>query len=177
MSSTPESSSPETPDVVIDPADYRRVLGYFPTGVTVIATHHEERAVGLAVGSFFSVSLDPPLVGFCVGHQSTSWKVIEQSGHFVVNVLAASQTDVSGIFAGKGDDKFSGLDWEPGPGHGSPRINGSLAHIDCSLEATHEAGDHTVVIGRVHALDVAADPAAGPLLFFKGGYGEFSQIG
>ena len=80
MSPTPESSSPESPDVVIDPSDYRRVLGFFPTGVTVIATHHEDRAVGLAVGSFFSVSLDPPLVGFCVGHQSTSWKVIEQSG-------------------------------------------------------------------------------------------------
>ncbi len=163
-------------DIRIDPADFRRVLGHFPTGVTVIATHHEGRAVGLAVGSFFSVSLDPPLVGFCVGHSSTSWSTIEAAGHFVVNVLADSQTDISGVFAGKSEDKFAGVDWTPGPGHGSPRIAGSLAHIDCSLEATHLAGDHTIVIGRVHALDVS-DDAVGPLLFFKGGYGAFQQLG
>jgi len=164
-------------DIVIDPSDYRRVLGYFPTGVTVIATHHEDRAVGLAVGSFFSVSLDPPLVGFCVGHQSSSLPTIEASGHFVVNVLADTQADICSIFAGKSDDKFQGVDWDPGPGHGSPRIAGSLAHIDCSLEQSIDAGDHKIVIGRVHALDVAADPDAGPLLFFKGGYGRFDQLG
>jgi 3-hydroxy-9,10-secoandrosta-1,3,5(10)-triene-9,17-dione monooxygenase reductase component len=164
-------------DIVIDPSDYRRVLGYFPTGVTVIATHHEDRAVGLAVGSFFSVSLDPPLVGFCVGHQSTSLPTIEKAGHFVVNVLADTQADICSIFAGKAEDKFDGVDWDPGPGHGSPRIAGSLAHIDCSLEDSIEAGDHKIVLGRVHALDVAADPDAGPLLFFKGGYGRFDQLG
>jgi flavin reductase (DIM6/NTAB) family NADH-FMN oxidoreductase RutF len=170
---------PDAPsnDIVIDPAHYRRVLGHFPTGVTVIATHHEGHAVGLAVGSFFSVSLDPPLVGFCVGHQSTSLPTIEAAGHFVVNVLSDQQADICSVFAGKGEDKFAGVDWNPGPGHGSPRIAGSLAHIDCSLEAVHEAGDHKIVIGRVHALDVAADEHLGPLLFFRGGYGRFEQLG
>ena len=163
--------------IVIDPQDYRRVLGYFPTGVTVIATHHDGQTVGLAVGSFFSVSLDPPLVGFCVGLQSTSWAVIEAAGHFVVNVLSDQQADVCSVFAGKAEDKFAGVNWDPGPGHGSPRIAGSLAHIDCSLEATHEAGDHTIVLGRVHALDVSADPDLGPLLFFKGGYGAYQPLG
>jgi flavin reductase (DIM6/NTAB) family NADH-FMN oxidoreductase RutF len=163
-------------DIVIDPADYRRVLGNFPTGVTVIATHHEGVTTGLTVGSFFSVSLDPPLVGFCVGLNSNSWTVIRPAGHFVVNVLSDDQTDLSGIFAGKGEDKFSGIDWTPGPGHGSPRIDGCLAHIDCSLENVIEAGDHEIVIGRVHALDVSEDHV-GPLLFFRGGYGRFEQLG
>lgn len=163
-------------DITIDPSDFRRVLGHFPTGVTVVATNHGGQAVGLAVGSFFSVSLDPPLVGFCVGNTSSSWPVIRSAGHFVVNVLSDRQTGISGIFAGKGEDKFAGVDWAPGPGHGSPRIAGSLAHIDCSLDSTHDAGDHVIVIGRVHALDVS-DEAVGPLLFFKGGYGEFHRLG
>jgi 3-hydroxy-9,10-secoandrosta-1,3,5(10)-triene-9,17-dione monooxygenase reductase component len=163
-------------DVVIDPADYRRVLGQFPTGVTVIATHHDGVTTGLAVGSFFSVSLDPPLVGFCVGHSSNSWQVIKPAGHFVVNVLSESQTDVSGIFATKAEDKFSGIEWKPGPGHGSPRIDGCLAHIDCSLHEVVTAGDHDIVLGRVHALDVN-DSVDGPLLFFRGGYGRFEQLG
>lgn len=162
--------------VTIDPADFRRVLGHFPTGVTVVATHHGGRAVGLVIGSFFSVSLEPPLVGFCVGHASKSWEVIEAAGHFVVNVLSDHQTDICAVFAGKGEDRFAGVDWVPGPGHGSPRIAGSLAHIDCSMEATHLGGDHTIVVGRVHALDVAHE-AVGPLLFFKGGYGGFRGLG
>jgi 3-hydroxy-9,10-secoandrosta-1,3,5(10)-triene-9,17-dione monooxygenase reductase component len=164
-------------NVVIDPTDFRRVLGNFPTGVTVIATHHEGETSGLAVGSFFSVSLDPPLVGFCVGGQSNSWKKIQPAGHFVVNVLSDAQPDISGVFAGKAEDKFAGVAWSPGPGHGSPRISGCLAHIDCSLEAVVPMGDHDIVIGRVHALDVADGDDAGPLLFFRGGYGRFEQLG
>ena len=164
-------------DISIDPADYRKVLGHFPTGVTVVATHHESVTTGLAIGSFFSVSLDPPLVGFCVGIGSASWKVLEESGHFVVNVLSDRQTELSNVFAGKSEDKFAGVDWTPGPGHGSPRISGSLAHIDCSLETVLPGGDHHIVIGRVHALDVAADASVGPLLFFRGGYGSFAQLG
>lgn len=164
-------------EIEIDPADFRRVLGHFPTGVTVVATHHDGRTAGLAIGSFFSVSLDPPLVGFCVGNGSKSWKVIEEAGHFVVNVLSSDQGELSGVFAGKAEDKFAGVDWTPGPGHGSPRIDGCLAHIDCSLYDTHTDGDHIIVIGRVHALDVAGDPDLGPLLFFKGGYGRFERLG
>lgn len=164
-------------DVVIEPQDFRRVLGQFPTGVTIIATHHEGVTSGLAVGSFFSVSLDPPLVGFCVGRQSNSWKRIQPAGHFVVNVLSERQTELSGIFAGKSTDKFNGVPWSPGPAHGSPRIDGCLAHIDCALEAVVPMGDHEIVIGRVHALDVAAGVDAGPLLFYGGTYGRFERTG
>jgi len=163
--------------IVIDPSDFRRVLGHYPTGVTVVAAHHEGVTAGLAIGSFFSVSLDPPLIGFCVGRSSTSWKSIEPVGHFVVNVLADDQGELSGVFSGKSEDKFAGVSWRPGPGHGSPRIDGALAHIDCSLEAVMDAGDHIIVLGRVHALEVSGDPDAGPLLFFKGGYGKFERLG
>lgn len=159
-------------EVVIEPGEFRRVLGHFPTGVTVVATMHEGRPRGLAIGSFFSVSLDPPLVGFCVGSTSATWAVIEAAGHFVVNVLSDEQGDVSGQFAGRTEDKFAGIDWVPGPGHGSPRIDGCLAHIDCSLEAVYPGGDHAVVLGRVHALDIHRGDV-GPLLFFKGAYGRF----
>jgi 3-hydroxy-9,10-secoandrosta-1,3,5(10)-triene-9,17-dione monooxygenase reductase component len=164
-------------DVAVDPADFRRVLGHFPTGVTVVATDHEDTTTGLAVGSFFSISLDPPLVGFCVGSSSNSWAKISETGHFVVNVLSDEQAEVSGIFAGKSEDKFAGVEWTPGPGHGSPRIDNCLAHIDCSLEEVVAAGDHVIVVGRVHALDVHSNDEIGPLLFFKGGYGRFDQIG
>ncbi len=164
-------------DISIDPADFRRVLGHYPTGVTVVAAHHDGVSSGLAIGSFFSVSLDPPLIGFCVGSSSGSWKSVEKVGHFVVNVLSDAQGDLSGIFAGKSEDKFAGVPWSPGPGHGSPRIEGCLAHIDCSLESVLPGGDHVIVVGRVHALDVSAEPDAGPLLFFRGGYGRFDQLG
>lgn len=160
----------------VDSAEFRRVLGHFPTGVTVVATDHDGSATGLAVGSFFSVSLDPPLVGFCVGSGSASWAVIRSAGHFVVNVLSEDQGDVSGTFAGRSDDKFAGISWKPSPVTGSPRIDGCIAHIDCSLESVFDGGDHDIVIGRVHALDVHRGDA-GPLLFFKGGYGRFDELG
>ena len=164
-------------DITIDPGRYRKVLGHFPTGVTIVATHHDGITTGLAIGSFFSVSLDPPLIGFCVGEHSSSWKVLERAGHFVVNVLSDQQSSLSNVFAGKSEDKFAGVDWSPGPGHGSPRIAGSLAHLDCSLQSVMVGGDHHIVIGLVHALDVSADPDLGPLLFFKGGYGSFDRLG
>ncbi len=177
MAEQNDSNSADPDDVVIDPTDFRRVLGHYPTGVTVVAGHHDGMTAGLAIGSFFSVSLDPPLIGFCVGSSSQSWAKIAEVGHFVVNVLSDDQGALSGIFAGKAEDKFEGVAWSPGPGHGSPRIDGCLAHLDCSLEDVYEGGDHVIVVGRVHALDVSGLPDAGPLLFFKGGYGRFEQLG
>ncbi len=113
MSDSTHSSGP-----VIDEARYRQVLGHFPTGVTVVASHREgEAPVGLAVGSFFSVSLEPALVGFCPGKSSSSWPRIEAAGSFCVNVLADDQEDVARVFAGKGEDKFAERGLATG-GHG-----------------------------------------------------------
>lgn len=161
--------------VAIDTLHFRRVLGHFPTGVTVVATHHKGRTAGLAVGSFFSVSLDPPLVGFCVGKGSATWATIEEAGHFVVNVLSEEQGPTSGQFASKIEDKFEGIGWVPGPTHGSPRIDGCVAHIDCSLHTVYDGGDHVIAVGLVHALDVHKDDV-GPLIYFQSAYRRLGEL-
>ena len=125
---------------------------------------------GLTVGSFTSVSLDPPLVAFLPDKSSTTWPRLERAGRFCVNVLAADQEYICRAFAAKETDKFAGLDWRPA-GSGSPILAGVSAWIDCDLEAVHDAGDHHIVVGRVRELDIE-NPSL-PLLFFQGGYGRF----
>jgi 3-hydroxy-9,10-secoandrosta-1,3,5(10)-triene-9,17-dione monooxygenase reductase component len=157
----------------IDSAKFRQVLGHFPTGITVITSEHEGVRSGLAVGSFFSVSLDPPLVGFCAGAQSTSWPKIREAGRFCVNILGAHQEDVCRVFAGKGDDKFAGLGYDAAPHSGAPRIHDVLAWIDCELHEVLPGGDHDIVLGRVHDLHVADE--GHPLVFFRGGYASLER--
>lgn len=154
----------------IDSATFRQVLGHFPTGVTVVAGGGDD-PTGMTVGSFFSVSLDPPLVGFCAGKDSASWPAIRSSGAFCVNVLADDQEHVSRSFASKDPDKFRGIGWEPAA-TGSPRLLDVLAWIDCDIETVHDAGDHEICVGRVRELRVERED--GPLVFFRGGYGRFA---
>jgi flavin reductase (DIM6/NTAB) family NADH-FMN oxidoreductase RutF len=157
---------------VIDSAHFRQVLGHFPTGVTVItATGSEGKPAGFAVGSFFSVSLEPALVGFAAGKSSSSWPGIRQAGSFCVNILAEDQEAVCRQFSSKAEDKFSGLGWQPASS-GAPRLADVLAWIDCDIEAVHDAGDHEICIGRVREL--AVERENGPLLFYRGGYGRFA---
>ena len=151
----------------IEPQVFRRVLGQFLTGVAVISAMDGEEPVGLTVGSFFSVSLDPPLVGFCAAHSSKTWPVIRRSGRFCVNVLAADQEGVCRSFARTGADKFSGVGWALSDG-GCPRIDDVIAWIDCDIEVIYGAGDHEICIGRVSALGTERDCA--PLIFFRGSY-------
>ncbi len=153
-----------------DSAKYRQVLGHFPTGVTVVTAASDGVPAGLAVGSFSSVSLDPPLVAFFPDRSSSSWPKIEAAGAFCVNILGEDQEDVCRRFAMKGDDKFAGLGWKPA-GSGSPVIEGVLAWIDCDIDQVIDAGDHFCVIGRVRELEVGNE--GGPLVFFRGGYGRF----
>ncbi|MEX2659430.1 MAG: flavin reductase family protein [Acidimicrobiales bacterium] len=155
----------------IDAARFRQVLGHFPTGVTVVAAIDGAEPVGLAVGSFTSVSLDPPLVAFCAAKRSLSWPKIRDAGVFCVNVLSQHQEALCRSFATKGADKFAGVGWEAS-GTGSPRLIGVLAWIDCTIEAVHDGGDHEICIGRVKELDVGAE-TDGPLVFYRGGYGRF----
>ncbi len=154
-----------------DDARFRQVLGHFPTGVCVVAAVHDDAAVGLAIGSFFSVSLEPPLVAFCPAKTSSTWPKLRQVGRFCVNVLAEDQEDVSRVFASKAADKFAGLAWDRSP-LGSPRLGGALAWIDCELTAVHDAGDHDIAVGAVHELHVAEEGR--PLVFFRGGYAGLS---
>ncbi len=155
----------------IDQAHFRQVLGHFATGVTVVAGLDGDEPVGLAVGSFFSLSLDPALVGFCVDKSSNSWARMEGAGAFCVNILGADQEDVCRVFAASGDDKFAAIGWRPAE-TGSPHIEGSLAWIDCTVEAVHDGGDHQIVVGAVKGLDIGHE--SDPLIFFRGGYANLA---
>lgn len=159
--------------MAFDSSEFRRVLGHFPTGVTVVTALTGQGPVGMAIGSFASVSLDPPLVMFCPGKESATWAKISGTDRFCVNVLGDDQADVSGVFAGKSDDKFAGIEWSTEV-TGAPVIAGSIAWIDCRLHAVHDGGDHDIVVGLVEGLSTCSDN--GPLLFFRGGYGRFEQI-
>ena len=171
MSDPIESSEPAV-ERAFDSARFRQVLGHFPTGVTVITALHDDKPVGMAVGSFTSVSLEPPLVAFLPAKSSSSWPKIRESGSFCVNILGEEQEDVCRAFASKADDKFEGLGWRKAAGSGSPILAEVLAWIDCEIDAVHEAGDHDIVVGRVLELEVEREHP--PLIFFRGGYGRFT---
>jgi flavin reductase (DIM6/NTAB) family NADH-FMN oxidoreductase RutF len=160
-----------TEPATFDSAKYRQVLGHFPTGVTVITAALDGTPVGMAVGSFASVSLDPPLVAFFAGHSSTSWPKIKAAGSFCVNILAEDQEEICRRFASKEEDKFAGLGWHPAAS-GAPLLAGVLAWIDCDIDSVIDAGDHVCVLGRIRELEVGHDGA--PLVFFRGGYGRFA---
>ena len=157
-------------ELAFDSARFRQVLGHFPTGVTVV-TAAGSPPVGMAVGSFFSISLEPSLVGFCAGHASASWPGIKDAGRFCVNVLADDQEELSRVFASKDEDKFRGVGWSPSP-LGSPRLHDVLSWIDCEIDQVLPAGDHDIVVGAVHDLEVARE--ADPLVFFRGGYNRLA---
>lgn len=158
----------------IDPGDFRRVLGHLPTGVTVVTAAPDGHPAGMTIGSFFSVSLDPPLVGFCAGKGSTSWPLIEPAGVFAVNVLGADQAGVSNHFASSAADRFEEVPWRAGDATGSPVLDGVIAHIECRTDQIVEAGDHWIVVGLV--LDLAVDQEGSPLVFLGGSYGTFEGM-
>jgi flavin reductase (DIM6/NTAB) family NADH-FMN oxidoreductase RutF len=158
------------PDV--EPALFRQVLGHFPTGVTAVtAVGADGEPVGFAVSSFFSVSLEPALVGFCAGKASSAWPAIRAAGSFCVNVLADDQEALSRQFAVRGPGRFKGIGWVPAES-GAPRLHGALAWIDCDIDAVHDAGDHDICVGRVRDLKVERE--SGPLVFYRSGYGRFT---
>ncbi len=149
-------------------AHLRAVLGKVPTSVAVIASTDADGPVGVSVGSFTSVSLDPPLVGFFIARSSTTWPRIAASGRFCASVLGQHQEPVSRLFATRGADKFGGCEWAPTTA-GLPLIAGSAAWFDCEIESTTDAGDHLLVLGRVHAMGAGDDEA---LVFLGGRYGS-----
>lgn len=157
----------------IDERRFRTVLGHFATGVVAVTAIDPEagRPAGLAANSFTSVSLDPALVSFCVAHTSTTWPRLRQAERFCVNILSADQREISVRMATRGGDKFAGLAWSESPG-GGPVLDGALAWLECSVEAEHVAGDHMIVVARVHHLDRQNDGA--PLIFYRGAYGGFA---
>ncbi|NMO89294.1 flavin reductase family protein [Actinomycetospora sp. TBRC 11914] len=149
-----------------DPTTMRSVLGHFPSGVTIVTGTVDGEPAGFTCQSFSSLSLDPPLVLILPGRSSTSWPRIEATGRFCVNVLAEDQQELSTTFAKSGTDKFAGVDFSHSD-LGSPILTGATAWIDCTLHASHDGGDHLIVVGAVHDLDA---PGLPPLVFHRGGY-------
>jgi flavin reductase (DIM6/NTAB) family NADH-FMN oxidoreductase RutF len=147
----------------------RQILGHIPTGVVVVAGLDEQgKPVGLTVGSFTSVSLEPPLVAFYVARTSGSWPAIRGRGAFCVSVLGHDQGPVSGVFARSGGDKFAGVPWEPATRTGMPRLLRSHVWVDCRLEREVDIGDHFLVVGEI--VDLEAPGTSGPLVFYQGRY-------
>jgi 3-hydroxy-9,10-secoandrosta-1,3,5(10)-triene-9,17-dione monooxygenase reductase component len=147
---------------------FRHVLGHYPTGVAVITAMTADGPAGLAMNSFTSVSLAPPLVLFCPANTSTSWPVLRPIGSFAINVLSAQQEWISRQFAARSADRFAGVDWIAGD-NGAPLIADALGWIECSLQAEHPAGDHTVVVAGTGRMAVH-DSVSEPLVFFRGAY-------
>ncbi|MBB4745230.1 3-hydroxy-9,10-secoandrosta-1,3,5(10)-triene-9,17-dione monooxygenase reductase component [Actinoplanes octamycinicus] len=148
----------------VDAREFRRVFGHFCTGVTVITT---VGPAGFACQAFAPLSLDPPLVLFCVRAGSRTWRRIRQAGLFGVNVLAEDDHELSRAFGVPGTDRFDGVAWSPSPS-GAPILHAALTWAECEVEAVHPGGDHLIVVGRVRTLGECRD--GGPLLFFKGRY-------
>ncbi len=151
----------------VDARALRTALGRFATGVTVVTTRSRRGAVGMTINSFCPVSLDPPLVLFCVGHRSQLRDVVTTASAYAVNVLSAAQEELSRQFATPGRDRFGAALWRPGT-TGSPVLVGALAVLECIGEQLVGMGDHDIVIGRVVTLHPVAD--AEPLIFFGGRY-------
>ena len=153
----------------VDPDEFRRVLGHLATGVTVLTAYGEEGPVGMAANSVASVSLDPPLILFCPAKSSTTWPSLRAAGSFCVNVMAGHHEELTRRFALKDADRFSGLDYLERPT--GPALEDAVAWVECSLRDEHDAGDHTIVIADVLAMDAFEERA--PLVFFRGRYGTF----
>jgi flavin reductase (DIM6/NTAB) family NADH-FMN oxidoreductase RutF/DNA-binding IclR family transcriptional regulator len=158
----------------MDPQWFRQVLGQYPTGVCAITAQQPAgQPVGMVVGSFTSVSLDPALIAFLPDKRSTTWPKIQQAGHFCVNILASDQEAVCRQIASKGPDKLDGLSYRPADS-GAPILDGVVAWIDCDITSVSEAGDHYIVLGAVRELHI--EKPSLPLLFFRGGYGRFHPL-
>lgn len=157
---------------MIDPSQFRRVMGHFAAGVAVVTTLRDDGApAGLTVSAVCSVSLDPTLVLACVDQASESHGSIRQSGVFAVNVLREGEGETLARRFGTSDaDKFRGVGFHT-EHTGAPVLDDALAWLDCRVRDAHEAGDHTIFVGEVEAADTREGV---PLLYYRGGYGRFA---
>lgn len=162
-----EDETSDGPGGPVTPERFREVMAHVPTPVVVVTAAGPDAPVGLAIGSFTSVSLDPLLVGFLPAKTSSTWPAIRAAGRFCINVLADDQATLCATFAARGGDKFASVDWAPGP-DGSPRLNGCVAWLSCRLTDEVELGDHVLVVGQVEAIDLGRDAHA--LVFHRGAY-------
>lgn len=156
----------------VDQLEFRRVMGHFATGVTVVTTHDGAgKLAGLTANAVASVSLDPPMVLVCVDKKSDSYASFGASQVFAVNILSNAQETLSRRFAKSGGDKFTGIGYRLGT-TGAPLLEDTIAHLECRVRHAFDAGDHTIYVGE--AIGVAVSSEEDPLLYFRGGYRNLS---
>jgi 3-hydroxy-9,10-secoandrosta-1,3,5(10)-triene-9,17-dione monooxygenase reductase component len=155
-----------------DPEFFRRVMGHFVTGVTVVTTFDGDRPQGITVNALSSVSLEPPLVMIALDRRRFITPTVRAAGRYAVNILAEDQQDLSDCFAGAdvtpGRPEFCGARWHAGE-TGLPLIDGAIAALECTVVEAFSAGDHDLFIGRVDALSSRPDHPQ-PLLFYRRRY-------
>lgn len=157
----------------VDSETFRAVLGNYPTGVAVVTgLDPAGEPIGMVVGTFTSVSLEPPLVAFLPMKSSRTFNQLrDASAQFCINILAADQEPICRHLASYGENKFATVAWHKSPA-GNPVIDGVVAWIDCEYANVVDGGDHYIVLGAVKTMGLERD--ASPLLFFQRGYGRFS---
>ncbi len=156
----------------MNPGEFRRACGLFATGIAVAAViGRDGKPHGLTVNSFTSVSLEPPLVLVCVDHKAASHGPFSSAEFFAINVLAEDQQELSARFASSHPNRFEEVDWFEGA-VGAPVLAGALAVLECEMYEKHEAGDHTIFIGRVRRAAVREGEA---LIYFKGAYRRLAE--
>nr|WP_240969074.1 flavin reductase family protein [Streptomyces sp. HNM0575] len=151
---------------------FRDVLGCFGTGVVLVTAESGGGPVGMAVNSFTSVSLDPPLIAFCAALTSTTWPSIRATGGFAVSILSDAQEEVCRTFSARGTDRFAGRDWARTPA-GRPVTADGLGWLDCRIRTVQVEGDHELVIAE--AVDWSTGADARPLIFHSGRYASLSE--
>lgn len=154
-------------------AAFRRALGRFATGVTLVTAADEGGPIGLLVNAFASVSLEPPLIAVCPSRSSFTWSRMRTCGAFGVNVLSAEHAEYVRGAARPDADRFAGIDYELRDS-GVPHIRGAVAFLDCEPVSEHPAGDHWIVVARVREL--LTDDVRTPLVFSDGTLGGFTSL-
>lgn len=150
----------------VSATDYRRALGSWPSGVTVVTVSDAQGVHGITVSAFISVSLDPPLVLISIGNAAAACTRIPAAGAFMVNVLSAGQDEVSNHFSGRQSDR-------PAPIRADGSIEGALAVMRCTLHQTLVSGDHTLFVGLVESTTVVVE--GDPLIYWRGRYRTVSD--
>jgi flavin reductase (DIM6/NTAB) family NADH-FMN oxidoreductase RutF len=157
---------------MIDSDAFRAALGRFGCGITIVtARDHHGRDHGMTVSAFCSVSLEPPLVLVCIGHDATMHGLMSKVEHIGISILSTAQEALSRRFADPETDRFDGVGYVRGE-HGVALLDDALVHFECNVTARHEAGDHTIIICAVER----ATPFEGrPLLYYRGGYAQLER--
>lgn len=151
----------------VDIRDYRKALGSFPTGVTIVTVFDDQGDPwGLTANSFTSVSLEPPVISVCVAKAGRVFPVLQNSTRFAVNILSSGQQDLAMHFASRAENRFTGIEWEANE-TGSPLFKDASARLDCSVFKRVDAEDHEILLGRVEKYDYSPLP---PLTFCRGSF-------